>query len=257
MSASAIHIVREAALRNWRKTFRRPVPLSFSFVQPLLWLLTFGFLFERLARLGSEFGGLRYFDVLVPGVCCMTVLFGASQAGINLVRDLQTGFVQRMVRASAHPGWMLVGMLGADVIRLLLQALVVALLGLLLGARLDVSGLGALVALAGLALFGLAHASLSASIALTAKSQESMAVFVHVSNMPLLFTSTALVPSRAMPEWLESVAHLNPLSLVAGAARDAMLFGRMPDLALLLPLALVSVTLFLIARRAMARAAME
>ncbi|HVK39099.1 MAG TPA: ABC transporter permease [Candidatus Kapabacteria bacterium] len=258
MTATALHIVRETALRNWRKTLRRPVPLSFSFVQPLLWLLTFGFLFDRIAQLGPEYVGLRYFDVLLPGVCCMTVLFGASQAGINLVRDLQTGFVQRLVRASAHPGWMLAGMIGADVVRLLAQAAVVALLGLALGARLSPSVPGTVLALAGLAVFAFAWSALSCSIALSAKSQEAMAVFVHVSNMPLLFTSTALVPPRQMPDWLETVARWNPLSLVASALREALLLARIPDAAaLLVPLALLGTVLFAIARRAMSRAAME
>jgi hypothetical protein len=32
----ALHIIRETALRTWLKTIRRPVPLTFSFVQPLL-----------------------------------------------------------------------------------------------------------------------------------------------------------------------------------------------------------------------------
>jgi ABC-2 type transport system permease protein len=255
---AALHIAREAALRSWRKTLRRPVPLSFSFLQPMLWLLTFGFLFDRIARLGPEYEGLRYFDVLLPGVCCMTVLFGASQAGINLVRDLQTGFVQRLVRASAHPGWMLAGMLGAEVARLLAQATVVALLGIALGARLDVSAAGLVIAVAALALFAFAWASLSCAVALSAKSQESMAVFVHVSNMPLLFTSTALVPARQMPSWLEEVARWNPLSRVASAMRDGMLVSHVPDAGdALMPLAILGIVLFVVARRAMSRAAME
>src|SRR5918998_5694422 len=130
---TALHIVREAALRSWLKSIRRPVPLTFSFVQPLFWMLIFGFLFHRFA-LGEPYARLRYLDFLLPGVCAMTVLFGASQAGIELVRDLQTGFAQRMARATDHPGWMLGGKLAADVTRLLAQAFVVGLLGVALGA---------------------------------------------------------------------------------------------------------------------------
>src|ERR687884_2273156 len=131
---TALHIVRETALRSWLKTIRRPVPLTFSFVQPLFWILIFGFLFSRFA-LGPEYAGLSYLDFLLPGICAMTVLFGASQAGITIVRDLQTGFLQRMVRSSMHPVWILTGKMVADVARLLLQALVVALLGITLGAQ--------------------------------------------------------------------------------------------------------------------------
>jgi ABC-2 type transport system permease protein len=186
----------------------------------------------------------------------MTVLFGASQAGIELVRDLQTGFAQRMARATAYPGWMLGGKLAADVSRLLAQALVVGIIGKLIGARLWMDWGAVLVSALGLALFALAYASLSCWIALKTRAQESMAVFVHVVNMPLLFTSTALVPARQMPEWLAAVARWNPLTLVADALRTSLLFGRMPDTGRLLPpLLLLAILCFAGARRAMAKAA--
>lgn len=247
---TALHLVRETALRSWLKTIRRPVPLTFSFVQPLLWMAIFGFLFQRFT-LGPAYAGFSYLDFLLPGICAMTVLFGASQSGIVILRDLQTGFLQRMVRSSRHPAWILTGKTAAEVTRLLLQALVVALLGISLGARLRIDPLALLVALVALALFALAYASLSCWVALETKSPESMPVFVHVVNMPLLFTSTALVPSHQMPTWLESLARWNPLSLVANGLREALLFGQMPDATNLLPLLAIGAFLFALASRAM------
>jgi ABC-2 type transport system permease protein len=245
---TALYIVRETALRSWLKTIRRPVPLTFSFVQPLFWMLIFGFLFHRFT-LGPAYAGFSYLDFLLPGVCAMTVLFGASQAGIVVVRDLQTGFLQRMVRSSMHPVWILSGKIVADVTRLLLQAFVVALVGVALGAQLRIDPLALLLALVALALFALAYASLSCWVALETKAQESMAVFVHVVNMPLLFTSTALVPSAQMPAWLEALARWNPLSLVANGLREALLLGQMPEAANLLPLLAIGTLLFAVASR--------
>ena len=247
---TALYIVQETALRSWLKTIRRPIPLTFSFVQPLIWMLIFGFLFHRFA-LGPEYAGFSYLDFLLPGVCAMTVLFGASQAGIAIVRDLQTGFLQRMVRSSRHPVLILTGKSVAEVTRLLLQAFVVALLGIALGARLRIDPLALLLALVALALFALAYASLSCWVALKTKAQESMPVFVHVVNMPLLFTSTALVPSHQMPAWLEEIARWNPLSLVANGLREALLFGQIPDAANLLPLLALGAFLFALASRTM------
>ena len=245
---TALHIIRETMLRSWLKTIRRPVPLTFSFVQPLFWMLIFGFLFHRFT-LGSSYAGLSYLDFLLPGICAMTVLFGASQAGITVIHDLQTGFLQRMVRSTVHPVWILAGKTVAEVARLLLQALVVALLGVALGARLQSYPPALLVALVALALFALAYASLSCWVALETKAQESMAIFVHIVNIPLLFTSTALVPSSQMPAWLETLARWNPLSLVANGLREALVFGQMPGTASLLPLLAVSVGLFALASR--------
>jgi len=232
------------------KTIRRPVPLTFSFVQPLFWMLIFGFLFHRFT-LGPAYAGLSYLDFLLPGICAMTVLFGASQAGIGIVHDLQTGFLQRMVRSSMHPVWILTGRIVAEVTRLLLQAFVVALLGIALGAQLWIDPLALLAALVALVLFALAYASLSCWVALETKAQESMAIFVHVVNVPLLFTSTALVPSSQMPAWLEALSRWNPLSLVANGLREALLLGQMPDVANLLPLLAIGAFLFALASRTM------
>lgn len=225
------------ALRTLRKTWRRPVLLSFSLAQPLVWMLFFGFLFERFKVPGQE----RYIDFLAPGVCGMTVLFGASQSGIGWIRDFQTGFLSRLAAAakSAHP--LLGGKIAADVARLLVQALLVLALAMLLGFRPQLSW-ALLPALLLLCLFAAAMSCLSSAFALRARTQEAMAAYVHLCNMPLLFTSTALVPSRQMPEWLAAIASWNPLSLAVNAWRAALLEGVPPGwrevVALLLLLAL-------------------
>jgi ABC-2 type transport system permease protein len=255
--STRLAIVRETARRGWLKALRRPVPLAFSFVQPLWWMLIFGFLFHRY-DLGPGYFRIPYLTFVLPGICAMTVLFGASQAGIDLVRDLQTGFAQRMVHSTAHPGWVLAGKLAADVSRFLAQALIVGMIGRMLGARLWIDWGAVFVGGLGLALFGAAYGSLSCWIALRTRAPESMAVFVHVLNMPLLFTSTALVPSRQMPGWLAAVAQWNPLTLVSDALRQALLFGRLGETwGMLLPLAILAALLFALARHAMARAAEE
>ncbi|HEV7519045.1 MAG TPA: ABC transporter permease, partial [Thermoanaerobaculia bacterium] len=160
-----LDVLRAVAWRTWVVTLRRPVVLTFSLGQPLLWMLFFGFLFQRFPLTDLP-RGLSYLDFLAPGVSVMTVLFGASQAGIGWVRDLQTGFLPRLLRTPASPAAILAGKLLADVARLLLQALAVLGLALLLGARLRLAPGAAVLGLACIALFGLAFASLSCALAL-------------------------------------------------------------------------------------------
>jgi ABC-2 type transport system permease protein len=216
--------------RTWRKTLRRPVSLSFSFVQPLVWMTCFGFLFQRyrVERLGNDAG---YLTFLVPGVSAMSILFGASQSGIELIRDLQTGFLQRLLLTPTRAGVLLAGKLAADVTRLLLQAGLIVALGLLLGARPSPSPLGLSIAVLALALLGVLLASLSCTVAMLARSPEGMATYVHLVNMPLLFTSTALVPERHMPSALAALSSVNPLSLTVSTWRLALVFGELPPLA--------------------------
>ena len=248
---SAADVVWEISRRTWTKTARRPVLLTFSFAQPLMWMGFFGFLFQRyrLVDFGAE---VAYLDFLAPGVCAMTVLFGASQSGIGWVRDLQTGFLPRMLNTPASHHALLFGKILADVLRLLVQALIVLVLALLLGARLAPAWGAVLLAALCLALFATAFSSLSSALALRTRAQESMAAFVHLVNLPILFTSTALVPVRHMPEWLAAAARWNPLTLTVDAWRGALLFGEMPSVAgQVLPLAVFATVLYLVAAREM------
>ncbi|HXU30299.1 MAG TPA: ABC transporter permease [Thermoanaerobaculia bacterium] len=218
--------IRAVARRTTRAVLRRPVLLTFSLGQPLIWMLFFGFLFHRFQL--DPTGHTTYLDYLAPGVSVMTLLFGASQSGIGWIRDLQTGFLPRLLAAPAGPAPILAGKLAADVARLVVQALVVLLLARLLGAHLVWAPAATAIALLDLALFATAFAALSSILAFVTRSQEGMATFVHLVNMPLFFTSTALVPHRAMPDWLAAIARFNPLSLTVDAWRGALLSGERP-----------------------------
>ncbi len=229
---SRLGAARAVAGRTLRSALRRPVLLTFSLGQPLIWMLFFGFLFHRFGRVEIDpTGRVSYLDYLAPGVSAMTLLFGASQSGIGWIRDLQTGFLARLLAAPAGPVPLLAGKIGADVGRLLVQAVVVLVLGLLLGARLLWAPTACAVALLDLALFAVAFAALSSILAFLTRSQEGMATFVHLVNMPLFFTSTALVPHRAMPAWLATIARWNPLSAAVDAWRGALISAERPSMA--------------------------
>ncbi|HLG18620.1 MAG TPA: ABC transporter permease [Bdellovibrionota bacterium] len=228
MSSNFFSLLGVVALRIWKKTLRRPVTLTFSLLQPLIWMLFFGFLMYRypLAALPS---GIDYVTFLAPGICAMTVLFGASQAGIGVIRDMQTGFLQRML-ATPAPYWALhVGKISADGVRLLAQAAIVLVLAVAIGASLSFSPLPLLLSFLSLFFFAIGFGSLSCIIALRSRRQETLATFVHVINMPLFFTSTALVPHKQMPSWLATIAAWNPLTLVVESLRGALLFQAAPS----------------------------
>lgn len=247
-------VVRAVAWRTWLLVWRRPVLLAFSLGQPLIWMLFFGFLFQRY-QLDLP-GGLSYLDYLAPGVSVMTVLFGASQAGIGWIRDLQTGFLSRMLNTPSSPVPILLGKLLADVVRLVLQALAVLVLAALLGARLRPSLSPMVPALICLALFAAAFSALSCAVALGAKAQEALGTYVHLVNMPLLFTSTALVPRHQMPDWLAMLSRFNPLTATVEAWRGALLFGVAPPWTTgVLPLAALAVLLSLATLGQLRRAA--
>ena len=222
-------IVVAICLRTWRRVWRRPVTLAFSFAQPLLWMSFFGFLMHRFP-LGDLPQDVSYLTFLLPGICALTLMQGSSQSGIGLVRDFQRGFLQRMLMTPAPRSLIHLGRLVAEVSRMHGQALVVALLGVVVGARMQLSPGSLALALAASVCFAVAFSSLSSIVALRARAPEPVGTFVQLVNMPLLFTSTALVPQKQMPEWLAALSTFNPLTLVADSLRAALVFGVNPPL---------------------------
>src|SRR6266852_7610603 len=97
-------------------------------------------------------------DFFRAGMCAMSVLFGASQSGIEMIRDMQTHFLGRLLNTPADRRLILIGKLAADVTRLLAQATLVFLLGLGVAARISHSLPGVMVSLIALGLFGFAFA---------------------------------------------------------------------------------------------------
>ena len=122
------------------------------------------------------------------------------------------------------------------------------MLGLVVGAKLHLTLAGLVAPLLALGLFAIAFCSLSCLVAMKTGAPESMATFVHLVNMPLLFTSSALVPARQMPYWLAAISRVNPLTLAVDATRDALLLGEFGSLRLaLMLLAAVAIVLLAVA----------
>lgn len=74
----------------------------------------------------------------------------------------------------------------------------------------DLAGLGIITLIVFLLALGVTAISLGLAFALPGHIELIAVIFV--SNLPLLFASTALAPLSFMPGWLQVVAALNPLS---------------------------------------------
>src|SRR5438128_8700598 len=86
--------------RSFKKLLRRPIAIYFSLIQPVIWLLLFGQIFNSIARLPSaapHFGGKSYFQFFIPAVLLQTLLFGAAQSGIGIISDMQSGFLSKLL----------------------------------------------------------------------------------------------------------------------------------------------------------------
>jgi ABC-2 type transport system permease protein len=190
---------------------RRPSTLVAGIIQPVMWLVLFGALFQNAPK--GMFGTTtNYAQFLSAGIIVFTAFAGALNAGLPVMFDREFGFLNRLLVAPLASRFSIVLASAIFIIsQSLLQAAVIVTAAAFLGAGLpDAAGLGAIALIVLLLALGVTAISLGLAFALPGHIELIAVIFV--TNLPLLFASTALAPLSFMPQWLQVVATLNPLS---------------------------------------------
>jgi ABC-2 type transport system permease protein len=193
-----------------RKLIHDPVELLTRMVQPVLWLLIFGQVFNRTRAIPT--GGISYLDFMAPGILAQSVLFGAIFYGISLIWERDLGIVQKFLVSPAPRSTLVLGRAISSTVRSLFQMIFVYLLSYLLHV---------LAVMLGSAIFS----TFSLIVACLVKSRERFMGVGQVLTMPLFFASNAIYPLSLMPAWLRVVSRINPLTYQVDALRTLMIVG--------------------------------
>ena len=190
---------------------RRPSTLVAGIVQPLMWLILFGALFQNAPQ-GMMGNDLSYGQFLGAGVIVFTAFAGALNAGLPVMFDREFGFLNRLLVAPLASRYSIVAASAIYIVALsLLQTAAIIAVSAMLGAGLPgVAGLAVISLIILLLVLGVTAMSLGFTFALPGHIELIAVIFVI--NLPLLFASTALAPLSFMPNWLQVVACLNPLT---------------------------------------------
>jgi ABC-2 type transport system permease protein len=126
--------------------------------------------------------------------------------------DREFGFLNRLLVAPLASRFSIVAASAIYIIALsLIQSVAIVAASAFLGAGLpDPVGLGIIGLIVFLLVVGVTALSLGLAFALPGHIELIAVIFV--TNLPLLFASTALAPLSFMPRWLQVVASVNPLS---------------------------------------------
>ena len=149
------------------------------------------------ARWATAIGG-DVWGWFVPAILVMTALFGTSTTGANLLFELQTGAHERMLVTPLPRSSLLVGRALKEMVPLTGQAVVIVVVMLPFGLRVD--ALGVLAGLVVLAVFGVGLGSLSYALAVAVRKQEWMFWAVQQTLLfPLMILSGMLLPLETGP----------------------------------------------------------
>ncbi|WP_373540275.1 ABC transporter permease [Chamaesiphon sp.] len=190
---------------------RRPSSLVAGIVQPLMFLVLFGALFQNAPR-GMMGGDLSYGQFLGAGLIVFTAFVGALNAGLPVMFDREFGFLNRLLVAPLASRYSIVAASAIYIVALsFVQTAAIIGVNTLLGAGLpSLAGLGIIALIILLLVVGVTALSLGLTFALPGHIELIAVIFVV--NLPLLFASTALAPLTFMPQWLQIIASLNPLT---------------------------------------------
>jgi ABC transporter DrrB family efflux protein len=225
---SAITDAGVVTARNLRHFIRQPQLLIFSTIQPIMFVLLFVYVFGGAVR-GSLPKGVSYVDFLLPGIFVQSVAFRATQTAIGLAEDLERGVVDRFRSMPMARSAVLLGRTLADLVRNVLIIGLMIGVGYAVGFSFRAGPLQALGSVAVVAAFGFALSWIFALVALTVRGAEAAQAAGFVVIFPLVFASSIFVPVASMPAWLQSFAHVSPVTLTADVARSYALTPGTPS----------------------------
>jgi ABC-2 type transport system permease protein/oleandomycin transport system permease protein len=202
--------------RALRHIPRNPELLVFSTIQPVMFVVLFRYVLGGAIKLPP---GVSYVNFLMAGVFVNTVAFGSFTTGVGLAEDLQKGLIDRFRSLPMSRAAVLIGRTLSDLVRNFFTGAVMFGVGILVGFNPQGSALDILAGVAMLLLLGFVFSWIGATIGLAVRSVEAVQSAGLIWLFPLIFASSAFVPTATMPSGLRAFANNQPITHVVDAVR--------------------------------------
>jgi len=164
-----------------------------------------------------------YINYLLPGIFVQTVLFGSMQTGVGLADDLSKGLIDRFKSLPMARSAVLAGRTLTEIMRNIFVLLIMTIVGIIIGFRIQ-HGFGPFLEAIGITLlFGFAFSWVSASIGMLVKNVETAQTAGFIWVFPLVFASSIFVPLQTMKSGIRTFAEHNPITYVVNAVRALIL----------------------------------
>ncbi len=207
--------------RDMTTALRNPAWIGIGIMQPVLYLVLFGPLMERIVANTPGFPPGNAWAILTPALIVQMALFGMF-AGFGILAELRTGALERMRVTPVRRMALLLGKVANYAVQLLFQALIMLVLALV---AFDLSApfWGVVLAMVIVVLMGITLASCGYAMALLLKSEEAFIPLLNTILLPILLLSGILIPITAglAPGWLYKISQINPFRHIVDADRAA------------------------------------
>jgi ABC-2 type transport system permease protein len=213
-------VARRAVVR----TVRQRALLIFPMVFPLILFAINGSALSPATRI-PHFPTSNYRDFLIAMPFIQGAMFVSIGAGVDLARDIETGFLNRLALTPLRGEAMLVGQLGGALVMGVVQAVVYLLVGLATGVTFASGVGGAIVLLVLSILIAFGFASLGGLLALRFGTGEAVQAIFPLLFVTLFLSSSSLPRNLIKAAWFRDVATYNPVSYLLEALRSLVITG--------------------------------
>ena len=228
MNVSLRTQVGQLARRSALRTMRQPAQIVPSLVFPLFLLAVNSGGLQRATSIpGFPTSSYLTFALAIPFM--QGALFSVMNAGTDLARDIETGFLNRLALTPLRGAALLAGLLTGALMLGIVQAVTYLVVGLTAGAGFAAgpAGIPVLIALSLLVTFGFGAIGLFA--ALRTGSGEAVQSLFPVFFVFLFLSSMALPRNLIQTDWFREVATYNPVSYLIEGFRSLMVIGWDPE----------------------------
>jgi ABC-2 type transport system permease protein len=206
------------------RTARQPANVVFPLVFPMLLLaVNAGGLKAETNLPGFPTDSFLAFALAVPFV--QGALLATINANVELARDIQTGFLNRLALTPVRGLVLLVGQLGGLLTIALVQAVFYLAVGVAFGVRLETGIVGAALLLVLEAVIALGFAAFGSWAALRTGSTEAVQGLFPVFFVFLFLSSMNIPRNLIETDWFRWVATINPVSYLIEAVRALVIDG--------------------------------
>jgi ABC-2 type transport system permease protein len=212
------------ARRSIIRTLRQPASVFFPLVFPVLLLaVNSGGLKAETDLPGFPTDSFLAFALAVPFI--QGGLFATGNAGIDVAKDIQTGFLNRLALPPMRGIALLLGELGGVMGLALIQAVFYLAVGLIFGVRLESGLAGGFVMIALAAVIALGFAAFGAFAALRTGSTEAVNGIFPVFFVFLFISSMNIPRNLIETDWFRWFASINPVSYLIEGMRSLIITG--------------------------------
>ena len=212
------------ARRAVSRTMRQRGLLIFPMIFPLILFAINGSALSPATRI-PRFPTQNYRDFLIAMTFVQGAMFVSITAGVDLARDIESGFLNRLALTPLRSQALLMGQLGGALVLGVVQAIAYLLVGLATGVTL-VSGVGGAFVLLGLSiLIAFAFASLGGLLALRFGTGEAVQGIFPLLFVTLFLSSSSLPRNLIKTPWFRDVATYNPVSYLIESLRSLVIKG--------------------------------